>query len=60
MIKIINEINGKKYKVTDGGCWDCVFNNKNECEYVEEIGGVKRILCKLKFGKHYEELRDAD
>jgi hypothetical protein len=60
MAQITTKIDGKKYEVTDGGCWDCAFLNKDECEYTAEIGGVKRSLCKLKFGKHYEEARDAD
>lgn len=63
MIKITNEIDGKKYKVTYGGCWNCAFNcdkSENECAYAEEVDGVLQFKCKLKFGEHYEEVRDAD
>ena len=61
MIKIIR---GKKYKVVHGGCWDCAFNDRrgdyDYCTYTEEAGGVLQFKCKLKFGEHFEEVRDAD
>jgi hypothetical protein len=60
MIKIIN---GKKYEVARGGCWACAFNSdkgKNECAYAEEVGDVLQFKCKLKFGEHYEEVRDGE
>ena len=60
MIKIIN---GKEYKITRGGCWDCAFNRtkseNDSCDYAEEIGGVLQFKCNLKFGEHYEEVSDA-
>jgi hypothetical protein len=61
MIKIIN---GKKYEVARGGCCSCAFNSDESeddyCAYAEEVGGVLQFKCKLKFGEHYEEVRDAD
>lgn len=59
MTKIIN---GKNYKVTRGGCWDCAFNRvkgENECcAYTEKVGGVIQFMCKLKFGERYEEVKN--
>lgn len=59
MAKIIN---GKRYKVTRGGCWCCAFyhseRENNCCTYTKKIGGVLRLMCKLKFGEHYEEVSD--
>lgn len=64
MIKIINGADGKKYKITRGGCWDCAFNraeSENDyCAYAEKVGDVLQFKCKLKFGEHYEEVRDVD
>ena len=61
MIKIIR---GKKYIVTRGGCWACAFNDRkgdyDYCTYSEEVADVLQFKCKLKFGEHYEEVRDAN
>lgn len=61
---MIKTINGKKYEITRGGCWNCAFNRiegENEsCAYSEEVDGVLQLKCKLKFGERYEEVSNAD
>ena len=61
-MKIINEIDGKKYKIAFGGCRYCAFNRSESeddyCAYTGEVDGVLLFKCNLKLGEHYEEVRD--
>ena len=64
MIRIINGADGKKYKITRGGCWDCAFGRteggSDYCVYAEKVDGTLQFRCPLKYGEHYEEVRDED